>query len=57
MIENIIKNISSYFTLTKFLTLEEQKIIEQKCRYYVFYPLESERVTTLAPSCVAFSVA
>lgn len=43
MIENIIKNISSYFTLTKFLTLEEQKIIEQKCRYYVFYPLESER--------------
>ncbi len=43
MIENVIKNISSYFTLTKFLTLEEQKIIEQKCRYYVFYPLESER--------------
>lgn len=43
MIDNIIKNISSYFTLTKFLTLEEQKIIEQKCRYYVFYPLESER--------------
>ena len=43
MIENVIKNISSYFTLTKFLTLEEQKITEQKCRYYVFYPLESER--------------
>lgn len=43
MVENIIKNISSYFTLTKFLTLEEQKIIEQKCKYYVFYPLESER--------------
>lgn len=43
MIENIIKNISLNPTLTKFLTLEEQKIIEKNCNNYRFFPLDCER--------------
>ena len=51
MIENILKNISSYSTLTKFLTLEEQKIIEHKCKYYYFFPEFAERKRALISTC------